>query len=229
MKFKDAKLDMNVISDGPLKIKGTIVAIDDKYRSVRVKGERISFWFFAKPNEADSEYNLAYLKADPKAKSVDNPPKFDVDLLDSDEFTKYVQNLIDKYRKEFLADSRKVISAKFYKNGKIVIRDNKGNKASSKCHHNDAFNVETGIRLAIQRLADKAPFVPKEGQEYWGIGITTGQPLCITYNSASYKDIVNMAIGNCFRTADEVSEHRGEIRKRFNELIAYAKTLMNVK
>lgn len=46
MKFKDAKLDMKVISDGPLKIKGTIVAIDNKYRNVRVKGERVTLWFF---------------------------------------------------------------------------------------------------------------------------------------------------------------------------------------
>ena len=109
--------------------------------------------------------------------------------------------------------------------GKIAVEDSKGDKASSKCHHNDAFNVETGIRLAIQRLAEKSPFVPNGGQECWGIGITTLQPLCMTYNSAFYRDIINMAIGNCSRTDEEVSEHRGEIRKRFNELIAYAKTL----
>lgn len=72
---------------------------------------------------------------------------------------------------------------------------------------------------------NKIMFKPNEGWEYWGIEITTLQPICMTYNSAFYRDIINMAIGNCFRTADEVSEHRGEIRKRFNELIAYAKTL----
>ena len=225
MKFEDAKLDMKVISDGPLKIKGTIVAIDDKYRNVRVKGERVTLWFFEKPNEPDSEYDLAYLKVDPKAKYVGNPPKFDIGLLDSDEFIKYVWTLVEKYEKEFLPDGIKVISFNFYKNGKIAVEDSKGNKASSKCHHNDAFNVETGMRLAIQRLAEKAPFIPKEGQEYWGIGITTLQPICITYNSAFYRDIINMAIGNCFRTDEEVSKHRDEIRKRFNELIAYAKTL----
>lgn len=104
MKFKDAKLDMKVISDGPLKIKGTIVAIDDKYRNVRVKGERVTLWFFEKPNEPDSEYDLAYLKVDPKAKLVGNPPKFDIGLMDSDEFIKYVWTLVEKYEKEFLPD-----------------------------------------------------------------------------------------------------------------------------
>mgnify|MGYP000319605390 CR=1 FL=1 len=192
---------------------------------MQVQGKRFNLWFFTKPNEVNSEYNLAYLKENPKAKYVDNPPKFDISLTDSDEFIKYVWILVEKYEKEFLPGGIKVISFKFYKNGKIAIEDNTGNKASSKCHHNDAFNVETGIRLAIQRLAEKAPFVPKEGQEYWGIGITDGQPLCMTYNSVFYSHILNKAIGNCFRTADEVSKHRGEIRKRFKELIEYAKTL----
>lgn len=225
MKFEDAKLDMKVISDGPLKIKGTIVAIDDKYRNVRVKGERVTLWFFEKPNEPDSEYDLTYLKIDPKAKSVDNPPKFDIGLMDSDEFIKYVWTLIEKYEKEFLPDGIKAISFNFYKNGKIAVEDSKGNKASSKCHHNDAFNVETGIRLAIQRLAEKAPFIPKEGQEYWGIWLTNGKPLYMTYNSTFYDHIINMAIGNCFRTDDEALKHRHEIWKRLKELIAYAKTL----
>jgi hypothetical protein len=145
--------------------------------------------------------------------------------MDSDEFIKYVWTLVEKYEKEFLPDGIKVIPFNLYKNGKIAVEDSKGDKASSKCHHNDAFNVETGIRLAIQRLAEKSPFVPKGGQECWGIGITTLQPLCMTYNSAFYRDIINMAIGNCSRTDEEASEHRHEIWKRFKELIAYAKTL----
>ena len=72
---------------------------------------------------------------------------------------------------------------------------------------------------------NKLIFEPKEGREYWGIGATDGQPLCMTYNSAFYSHVLNKTIGNCFQTADEVSEHRHEIWKRFNELIAYAKTL----
>lgn len=72
---------------------------------------------------------------------------------------------------------------------------------------------------------NKLIFEPKEGREYWGIGITDGQPLCMTYNSAFYSHVLNKAIGNCFQTADEALEHRHEIWKRFKELIAYAKTL----
>ena len=147
MKFEDAKLDMKVIADGPIKIRGVITAIDDKEKSVRVKGERLIFWFF---QNAHTEYDIKYLKEDPRARYVDNPPKFN---------------------------------------------------------------------------AEKVKFVPKENQEYWGIGIIDGQPLCMTCNSAFYDHLINMAIGNCFRTADEASKHRDEIRKRFIKLIAYAITL----
>lgn len=72
---------------------------------------------------------------------------------------------------------------------------------------------------------NKLIFEPKEGQEYWGIWLTNGKPLYMTYNSTFYDHIINMAIGNCFRTDDEALKHRDEIRKRFKELIAYAKTL----
>lgn len=64
MKFEDAKIGMKVISDGPLKIKGTITALDDKDKSVRVDGVKFGLWFFTKVNETNSEYNLKFLKVD---------------------------------------------------------------------------------------------------------------------------------------------------------------------
>lgn len=64
MKFEDAYLGMKVISDGPLKIRGVINAIDDKEKSVRVKGERLNLWFFQNKH---TEYDIAYLKKDAKA------------------------------------------------------------------------------------------------------------------------------------------------------------------
>lgn len=64
MKFEDAYLGMKVISDGPLKIRGVINTIDDKEKSVRVKGERLNLWFFQNKH---TEYDIAYLKKDAKA------------------------------------------------------------------------------------------------------------------------------------------------------------------
>lgn len=61
MKFKDVKLDMKVISDGPLKIKGVITAIDDKEKSVQVQGKLYRLWFF---EDIRNEYDIAYLKED---------------------------------------------------------------------------------------------------------------------------------------------------------------------
>ena len=80
MKFEDAKLDMKVIADGPIKIRGVITAIDDKEKSVRVKGERLIFWFF---QNAHTEYDIKYLKEDPRARYVDNPPKFNAEKVGS--------------------------------------------------------------------------------------------------------------------------------------------------
>ena len=224
MKFEDAKLDMKVIADGPLKIRGVITAIDEKEKSVQVQGARLGFslWFF---EDTRTEYDIKYLKEDPRARDVDSPPKFDVDLLDSKEFQDYFKSVVAKYTKEPLPNGTHITNVSIYKDGKTVVKDNQGNKGVSKCHHDDAFNIEVGLQLAIQRLAEKVKFVPKENQEYWGIGITDGQPLCMTCNSAFYDHLINMAIGNCFRTVDEVSKHRDEIRKQFNKLIAYAKTL----
>lgn len=224
MKFKDAKLDMKVISDGPLKIRGVITAIDDKGKSVQVRGEKLGFslWFF---EDTRTEYDIKYLKEDPRARYLDNPPKFNIDLADSKEFQDYFKSVVAKYTKEPLPNGTHVTDVSIYKDGKTVVKDNQGNKGVSKCHHDDAFNLEIGMKLAIQRLAEKVKFVPKENHEYWGIGVTDGQPLCTTCNSALYDCLIDMAIGNCFRTDDEALKHRDEIRKRFNKLIAYAKTL----
>lgn len=224
MKFEKAKLGMKVISDGPLKIRGVITAIDDKEKSVQVQGARLGFslWFF---EDTRTEYDIKYLKEDHRARYVDNPPKFDIDLADSKEFQDYFKSVIAKYAKELLPTETHIAHMSIRKNGKIVVKDNNGNKGVSKCHHDDAFNLEIGVKLAIQRLAEKVKFIPKENQEYWGIGITNGQPLCTTCNSALYDCLIDMAIGNCFRTDDEALKHRDEIRKRFNKLIAYAETL----
>lgn len=162
---------------------------------------------------------------DAKSGKSDKMPKFDINLIDSKEFQDYFKSVIAKYTKGPLPNGTHITDVSIYKDGKTVVKDNQGNKGISKCHPDDAFNLEIGVQLAVQRLAEKVKFVPKENQEYWGIGTTTGQPLCTTCNSALYDCLIDMAIGNCFRTDDEALKHRDEIRKRFNKLIAYAKTL----
>lgn len=224
MKFKEAKLDMKVIADGPLKIRGVIIAIDDKEKSVQVQGERLGFtlWFF---ENTRTEYDIKYLKEDHRARYVDNPPKFDTDLVNSKEFHSYVDAVSDKYTKEFLPEGAYLTDLSIRKNGKIVVKDNNGNKGVSKCHHDDAFNLEIGVKLAIQRLAEKIPFVPKDGEVYYSILLSTSKAYKTTFYEYIFSNNLDRAIGNCFRTADEALKHRDEIRKRFNKLIAYAKTL----
>lgn len=224
MKFKEAKLDMKVISDGPLKIRGVITAIDDKEKSVQVQGARLGFnlWFF---EDTRSEYDIKYLKEDPKARYVDSPPKFDINLADSKEFQDYFKSVIAKYAKELLPTETHIAHMYIHKNGKIVVKDNNGNKGVSKCHHDDAFNLEIGVKLAIQRLADKIPFVPKDGEVYYSILLSTSKAYKTTFYEYIFSNNLDRAIGNCFRTEEEAEKHKDEIIKRFNKLIPYAKTL----
>lgn len=165
MKFEEAKLDMKVISDGPLKIRGVITSIDDKEKSVQVQGARLGFnlWFF---EDTRSEYDIKYLKEDSRARYLDNPPKFDINLADSKEFQDYFKSVVAKYTKEPLPNGTHITDVSIYKDGKTVVKDNQGNKGVSKCHHDDAFNLEIGVQLAVQRLAEKTPFIPKDGEVY---------------------------------------------------------------
>ena len=162
---------------------------------------------------------------DAKSGKSDKIPKFDINLIDSKEFQDYVEGVIAKYEGTFLPEDVHITYVSINKDGKIVTKDNKGNKGISKCHPDDAFNLEIGVQLAVQRLAEKTLFVPEDGKEYYSILLSTGEPYKSVFFENIYSDLLNKAMGNCFRTAKEAKKDKDKIMYRFKTLLKYAERL----
>lgn len=93
--------------------------------------------------------------------------------------------------------------------------DDKTNYISvAKCHPGDAFNPEIGIKLAIERAAQAmhAPFVPEENETYYYAD--DENRIYSTINHNTNTDILNIAVGNCFRKRKEAHANKESIRKR---------------
>lgn len=151
--------------------------------------------------------------------------KFDINLVDSKEFQSYAETVIAKYEKEFLPEGICLAYVSIHKNGKIIVKDDKGNKGISKCHPDDAFNLEIGVKLAVQRLADKIPFVPKDGEVYYSILLSTSSAYKSTFYECIFSDKLDRAIGNCFRTEEEAEKNKDKIISRYKTLLKYAERI----
>lgn len=162
---------------------------------------------------------------DAKSGKSDKIPKFDINLIDSKEFQDYFKSVIAKYAKEPLPNGTHITDVSIYQDGKIVMKDNKGNKGVSKCHHDDAFNLEIGVQLAGQRLAEKTLFVPEDGKEYYSILLSTGEPYKSTFYECIFDDLLNKAMGNCFRTEEEAEKNKDKIISRHKTILKYAERL----
>lgn len=221
MKFEDAKVGMKVHINHP-KVNYNEGIITSTIGSGAVfveplkhkQGDGVWFW------EGTDRYSLNDLTL------VKNKvPKFDIDLVDSKDFQDYVEGVIAKYEGTFLPEDVHITYVSINKDGKIVTKDNKGNKGISKCHPDDAFNLEIGLKLAIQRLAEKAIFVPEDGKKYYSILLTTGEPYKSTFYECIFDDLLNKAMGNCFRTEEEAEKNKDKIISRYKTLLKYAERI----
>lgn len=151
-------------------------------------------------------------------KSIGKPPKFDEKLGRSILFWDYMNQIAAKE-----ADIAGLLTAglvmKCYPNGTIKVwyTDEDGGavyKGKAKCHPNDAFNPEIGIKLAVQRIVEKLnkPFIPKENKAYYYVD--DKNLIYSTINHNTNKDALNIAIGNCFRGGKEARSHKDVIMKR---------------
>lgn len=222
MKFEDAKVGMKVYINHP-KVnynEGIITSIIESDRAVFVEPlehkHDDSAWFW----EGTYKYSLNDLT--PVKNKV---PKFDTDLVNSKEFCSYVDAVSDKYTKEFLPEGAYLTDLSIHENGRIVVKDNKGNKGISKCHPDDVFNLEIGLKLAVQRLAEKAIFVPEDGKDYYSILLPTGEPYKSMYCECIFSDMLNKAMGNCFRTFEEAKKNTDKIMSRHNAILKYAELI----
>ncbi|WP_279018514.1 DUF1653 domain-containing protein [Megasphaera elsdenii] len=89
-------------------------------------------------------------------KPSERPPKFDIRQKDSADFQKYINEIFLREAEKYGLPMNTANSIKWSTNGKIKVTfvDNDTTYVGvAKCHPNDAFNPEIGIKLAIERAA----------------------------------------------------------------------------
>lgn len=164
-------------------------------------------------------------------KSPQKTPKFDVVLYDSPIFSSYMERVAEKEAEKvglnLIGGLDKV---KCYPNGTIKVWYKREDgetiyKGKAKCHPDDAFNPEIGIKLAVQRIVEKLNklFVPEENEVYYYAD--DENRIYSTINHNTNTDILNIAVGNCFRKRKEAHANKESIRKRIERATELLKTL----
>ncbi|MCI5658626.1 MAG: DUF1876 domain-containing protein [Megasphaera elsdenii] len=157
-------------------------------------------------------------------------PKFDIRQKDSVAFRNYINKIFMEEAEKYGLPMNTANSIKWTARGTIVVTfvddDNKTNYIGvAKCHPDDAFNPEIGIKLAIERAAQnmRKPFIPREGQAYCYVdanGVVRG-----TGFLGSIESKLNVAMGNCFKTRAQAQANAGIMMKRLERATELLKTL----
>ena len=157
-------------------------------------------------------------------------PKFDVALYDSFLFRDYLNHIAAREAAKVGLIFAGLVASKCYPNGTIKVwyTDDDGEtvyKGKAKCHPNDAFNPEIGIKLAVQRIAEKLnkPFVPEDDEPYYYVD--DENLIYSTINHNTNKDALNIAIGNCFKKYTHAQDNVDVIMKRVERAKVLLKTL----
>lgn len=161
-------------------------------------------------------------------KSTKKPPKFDITLKDSTDFREYINEIFMREAEKAGLPMNTANSIKWSANGKIKVTfvdDDATYVGVAKCHPNDAFNPEIGIKLAIERAAQdmRKPFIPYSGQAYYYVD--GDGSVCRTYYIGSDAGILKVAMGNCFKTRGQAAANAGIMMKRLERAIELLKTL----
>lgn len=145
-------------------------------------------------------------------------PKFDIKQKDSVAFRNYINKIFMEEAEKYGLPMNTANSIKWTARGTIVVTfvddDDKMNYIGvAKCHPDDAFNPEIGIKLAIERAAQvmHAPFVPEDGEAYYYVD--DEDTVYSTINHNTNRDILNIAVGNCFKSYERALSNKGAITK----------------
>lgn len=161
-------------------------------------------------------------------KKAEKPPKFDITLKDSTDFREYINEIFMREAEKAGLPMNTANSIKWSTNGKIKVTfvDNDTTYVGvAKCHPNDAFNPEIGIKLAIERAAQAmhVPFVPEDGEAYYYVD--DENLICSTINHNTNRDILNIAVGNCFKSYERALSNKGAITKHIERAAELLKSL----
>lgn len=164
-------------------------------------------------------------------KPSEKPPKFDITLKDSTDFREYINEIFMREAEKAGLPMNTANSIKWSTNGKIKVTfvDNDTTYVGvAKCHPNDAFNPEIGIKLAIERAAQdmRKPFIPYGGQVYYYVD-TDGSVdrTCFFGSFGTIESQLKVAMGNCFKTRGQAAANAGIMMKRLERAIELLKTL----
>lgn len=152
-------------------------------------------------------------------------PKFDVTQKDSAAFRDYINKIFMEEAEKYGLPMNTANSIKWSANGKIKVTfvddDNKTNYIGvAKCHPDDAFNPEIGVKLAIERAAQdmRKPFIPCGGQAYYYVD-TDGSidRTCFFESFGTIESQLKVAMGNCFKTRGQATANADIILKRLKK------------
>ena len=160
-------------------------------------------------------------------KRIPKPPKFDGSLQLSPEFKSYLTNVLDRALADEGIDSQDLVkhgelAVKIKANGLVKVGAQRDGRikilGKAKCHPNDAFNLETGVRLAVHRMVQDAdtPFDPHAGYVYYFVdydGSIMGKP----WNDDMI-DSCNLALDNCFASTFAAWLHITSVKRGIRHL-----------
>lgn len=159
-------------------------------------------------------------------------PKFDIRQKDSAAFRNYINKIFMEEAEKYGLPMNTANSIKWTARGTIVVTfvddDNKTNYIGvAKCHPDDAFNPEIGIKLAIERAAQAmhAPFIPGYNEHYYCVG--NKDAIYSTVNRNEAADALCIALGNSFRTYNQAKANAGVIIKRIERATELLKKLQD--
>lgn len=157
--------------------------------------------------------------------------KFDITLKDSTDFREYINKIFMREAEKFGLPISMNNSIKWYPSGKIKVTfvDNDTTYVGvAKCHSDDAFNPEIGIKLAIERAAQdmRKPFIPYGGQAYYYVDADGSiYRTCFFGSFGTIESQLKVAMGNCFKTKGHAAANADIILKRLKKATELLKTL----
>ena len=226
MKYIDVRkgMDVKVTLSDNVQYSGKVVGLDSDYKSVCIEFDNNRRSWFYEGTKVTSLASVEPIDNKESSKVTTEHhkiPKFDKSLLESKYFKGYFDTLVEKYKKEYMPCSE-IECIDIYSDGRIIIKDSTGNKGMSKCHEDDAFNIEVGLKLAFQRLVDNQSFVPSSGDSYYTVTYPRGNIVEVVYLIGVFSCMLDRAMGNCFRTKQSAEMHKKEITRKYKKVLEFS-------
>lgn len=174
-----------------------------------------------------SKKNFGFFTEDYSETHAHKSPKFDGNLQLSQDFKSYLTSVLDRALADEGIDSQDLVkhgelTVKIEANGLVKVGARRDGRVKilgkAKCHPDDAFNLETGVHLAVRRMVQGAdtPFDPHAGCAYYFVdydGSIKGKP----WND-DVIDNCNRALDNCFNSTFAAWLHITSVKRGIRHL-----------